>query len=747
MLWRKMIFGNNRNSTYTKCIIFLICEQEKSKRDDTLTLVKNAISLFREMGLYPVELIEQETKKESALFTDDTVNDDDDDDGDDNDNNNKEIRNDHNVNANDDDDDNNKDDDDDEINNDDLFPQNGFVKGKIDTDLLFYEKYFLREFMHSTERRCLKEMEEMIGKIPMINFIENVKKRIDHERETCRSVLFSSSFDKVYPAILKVLVETHVGNCCSELREILEECGGDTVISEGKDVSMRVCDLHLVYDVMSKTKFGLLMVQNTFSFFLEKAGKQKVEALLAAKISAADLPTKFSKLIISMWNNYSGIVSEQFANDPEVRKSLRDAFRNFINASYKDTSFNAGEAFAKFLDSILKKSSKASSSSSSPSDDLTPELIKTLSEIFPLIDDKDVFFALYSRSLSKRLITGTSVSKELEQRIINEVITSDNKEYFLKFNGMFEDLEGSTKLTAEFRASTEWKKAKAKCPLPTPVIQLLSSSFWSLPQLSIELRLPTKIALAEAAFEEYYTAKNTSKKLVWAHNFGKADISTAFFGSAATPAHEGGYVISAPISQITVLDLFNNNDSLTYAQISEKTQLFGQHLDSSIYPFLILHMLTAVVPSGAANPSSGSFFAPDTVFTLNKDFVGKKAKIALGLINPSTSAGAAKLLTESSSSSVPASPQHDSGGNDDESAGAIDKFVTKQRLEMTKACIVRIMKKEKEVTHNNLFTKVSSELQRRFKLTAPVFKKALDYLLDEEYLARSKKEKDLYLYN
>ena len=165
---------------------------------------------------------------------------------------------------------------------------------------------------------------------------------------------------------------------------------------------------------------------------------------------------------------------------------------------------------------------------------------------------------------------------------------------------------------------------------------------------------------------------------------------------------------------------------------------------------------------------AGSFFAPGTVFTLNKAFVGKKAKIVLGLINPSSSAGAAKLLVNTDGSRTAAAATAATttttavagGGNDnngsavpmvaaagdEESAAAVDKFVAKQRLEMTKACIVRVMKAEKEITHSNLFSKVSTELQSRFRLTSTVFKKALDYLLDEEYVARSKKEKDLYSY-
>lgn len=747
VLWRRMIFGNNRNSAYTKCIIYLISEQEKNRDGDRQTLIKDAINLFGEMGLHPVELIEQEIKKDNAMFAGtnsiDIDMDDDDKDG-------KETA----KNGNNDDDD---DDDDDDANNAEIFAQEGFVKDKVDKTLLFYEKYFLREFRRSTERMCLKEMDEMIGKIPMIEFTKNVKRRIDYERETCRSVLFPSSFDKVYPAILRVLVETRVLDYCSELRSILEEYEGEAAVKDGVDITTRVGDLRVVYDVLSMTKHGLLMAQSVYAAFLEKTGKKKVEALLATGKTAADLPVRFSKLIITMWNNYSEIVSEKFLGNAEVKKSQKDAFRNFVNASYNGLSFNAGEAFAKFLDSVLKKASKSSQTAASSGNVSTEAIISALSEVFPLVDDKDVFFALYARSLSKRLITGTSVSKELEQRFINEVITSDNREYFLKFNGMFEDLEGSAQLTADFRASAEWEKARTQNALPTPVIQLLSSSFWSLPQLSIELRLPEKIAVAEAVFEEYYTTKNKSKKLVWAHNFAKADISTSFFGSAGTPALAGGYVITAPIMQIAVLDLFNGADSLTYAQISEKTQLFGQNLDSAIYPFLILHMLTATAPAGNAGVERGCFFAPATVFTLNKSFVGKKAKIGLGLINPSTSAGAAKFLNErspsssssSSSSPVPESPASgSSGGSDDRDQESmdIDKFVVKQRLEMTKACIVRVMKAGKEVSHSDLFTKVSSELQCRFKLTAPVFKKALDYLLDEEYVARSKKEKDLYIY-
>ena len=799
-----MVFGKNHNSTYTKCIIRLLGEQQQQQQQqqkedkddamngDVLTLVKDAVNLFGEMGRCPVELVEQETKREIANLTAEApLFDDDADDYTERDPDGDEPMRAANNNNEEEEDDDEEEEEEDEIRgmSDSVFARNGFVKDKVDSGLLFYEKYFLQEFVRSAKRRCLREMEAMLGKVPMIEFVGCVRQRIEHERETCRAVLFPTSFDKVYPVVLKALVEVHAGNYCSELRSILEEYEGEADVRGGVDVSMRVGDLRLVYDVLSKTKFGLLMLQSTFSTFVEKTGKQKVEALIAKSSAAAagsgDLPGRFARLVVTMWRNYADIVAEQFCGDTEVGKSLKDAFRSFINASYKDSSFNAGEALAKYLDSVLKKSAKGTPAVASADGPTAEAAIAALADLFPLVDDKDVFFALYSRSLSKRLITGTSASKELEQRVIKEVITSDNKEYFLKFNGMFEDLENSAKTTADFRASAEWKQAKAQGPLPKPVVQLLSSSFWALPQLTIDLRLPQRIARAEAAFEAFFTAKNVSKKLVWAHNFGKAEVaaSSAFFGPAnqslATPPNDsgnnsggggsGGYLITAPISQVAVLDLFNTEDSLTYAQISEKTLLTGQHLDSAVYPFLILHMLTAVAPEGtAAAAMAGSFFAPGTVFTLNKAFVGKKAKIVLGLINPSSSAGAAKLLVNTDGSRTAAAATAATttttavagGGNDnngsavpmvaaagdEESAAAVDKFVAKQRLEMTKACIVRVMKAEKEITHSNLFSKVSTELQSRFRLTSTVFKKALDYLLDEEYVARSKKEKDLYSY-
>jgi cullin 3 len=79
----------------------------------------------------------------------------------------------------------------------------------------------------------------------------------------------------------------------------------------------------------------------------------------------------------------------------------------------------------------------------------------------------------------------------------------------------------------------------------------------------------------------------------------------------------------------------------------------------------------------------------------------------------------------------------ETGNQRKETRGRVDE----ERRYQTEACIVRIMKDRKQLTHNTLVNEVTRQLVSRFQPNPVDIKKRIEALIDREYLERSEDRK------
>lgn len=549
-----------------------------------------------------------------------------------------------------------------------------------------YRRYFEVPFLASTKEYYQRESKMFVAENSVVEYMKKAEARLDEEKERVGLYLHPDIMKKLMDVCNEALITDHSLLLRDEFQVLLD--------------NERVDDLTRMYKLLSRIKDGLDPLRNRFEAHVRKAGLASVDKVA----SSGDFePKVYVDALLDIHSKYQQLVTVAFTGESEFVRSLDNACKEFVNRNEvcKSNSSRSPELLAKYTDSLLKKGAKAADESE------LEDLLQQIMVVFKYIEDKDVFQKFYSRMLAKRLVNVSSVSDDAETSMISKLKEACGFEYTNKLQRMFQDIQVSKDLNSAYK---DWydkvmEDSSSKREVDA-TYQILGTSFWPLNAPTTPFTPPTEVNKAIEAFKRFYDGKHTGRKLTWLWQLCKGEVRANYVKQGKVP-----YTFMVSTYQMAVLLLFNEQETLDYADIKEYTQLTDDILDTAVMGVFMKARVVSASPEGG-KPEAG------TKYTLNRNFKNKKLKVNLNVPIKS------EQKTE---------------------ADETHKTVEEDRKLLLQAVIVRIMKGRKKLRHVQLVEEVITQVKNRFPPKVSDIKKNIDILMEKDYIERLENDELAYI--
>ncbi|KAF7299052.1 CULLIN-2 domain-containing protein [Mycena indigotica] len=451
-------------------------------------------------------------------------------------------------------------------------------------------------------------------------------------------------------------------------------------------------DLQRMYSLLSRIPEGLEPLRKRFEDHVKNAGSAAVAKLVGAGgDSPGDAidPKAYVDALLEVHHKNSETVTRSFRGEAGFVASLDKACRIFVNRNDATGASNSKspELIAKHADLLLRKNNKMAEE-----DDLEAALNRVMI-LFKYIEDKDVFQQFYTTKLSKRLIHGVSASDESEASMISKLKEACGFEYTNKLQRMFTDMSLSKDLTDQFKDRMAQNHDDMDINFS---IMVLGTNFWPLNPPTHEFVIPAEILPTYDRFSKYYQTKHSGRKLTWLWNYSKNELRTNYTNQK--------YMFTTSAYQMAILMQYNRNDTLSLAELETATSITKEILSQSLGILVKAKVLI--------NEETDQY-------DLNPNFKSKKIRVNLNQpIKAEVKADTTDVL----------------------------KTVDEDRKYVIQATIVRIMKARKTMKNQPLIQEVISQVTQRFSPKIPDIKKAIDQLLEKEYIERVDGTRDTFAY-
>jgi cullin 2 len=288
---------------------------------------------------------------------------------------------------------------------------------------------------------------------------------------------------------------------------------------------------------------------------------------------------------------------------------------------------------------------------------------------------------------------------DMEEAMINRLKQACGYEFTSKFHRMFTDILTAEDLNSKF--TTFLSNAGTDVGI-NYFIRVLQQGAWPLSNSGVTpIAVPIQLEKTVQMFEAFYSKQFSGRKLTWLHHLSNGDVKLGYTAK--------GYIINMSTTQMAVLLLFDQTDSLSYLELQETTKLADDQFPRYVQSLLDAKLLTI----------NSETLTPDSIVSLNLKYTNKRTKFKI--------AGTVQKET----------PQE---------VEATHHAVEEDRKMYLQAAIVRIMKSRKLLKHNALIQEVLSQSKARFAPSISIIKKCIEMLIDKQYIERTQNSTDEYSY-
>jgi cullin 3 len=268
--------------------------------------------------------------------------------------------------------------------------------------------------------------------------------------------------------------------------------------------------------------------------------------------------------------------------------------------------------------------------------------------------------------------------------------------------GLLREYNLSIEMTKEFREMH-------KDSIPELNASVFTFTFWPLKVNHYGLRNEALTRVVNR-FAGYYSTKHSGRKLTWIFQSGSADIQCKY--------PSGNYEFNtSTYAMILLTSIFNKlkeNERIKLSSIEQETGIEKRELirtmqSISLGKYRIINKL-----------SKGKEITDDDEFCINQKFTSTLAKFKIATI---------------AQSSAEVDPYEQN-----------KKTLESSRKSQTEACIVRIMKSRKVLSHNDLLIQVAVQLGAKFQPEPKDVKSRIEALIEREYIERDQTDRNVYHY-
>ncbi|CAK5269764.1 unnamed protein product [Mycena citricolor] len=545
-----------------------------------------------------------------------------------------------------------------------------------------YKDHFETPFLEATEAYYKNESESFLAENSVSDYLKKAEERLREEEDRVDRYLNTQTRKPLVLKCEQVLIREHSNLLWDTFQSLLDF---------DKDE-----DLQRMYALLARIPEGLEPLRKKFEEHVKRAGMAAVAKLVGTNADGtvegnADAidPKAYVDALLDVHKKNSETVNRSFKGEAGFVASLDKACREFVNRNAATGASNSKspELIAKHADLLLRKNNKMAEE-----EDLEAALNRVM-VLFKYIEDKDVFQQFYTTKLSKRLIHGVSASDESEASMISKLKEACGFEYTNKLQRMFTDMSLSKDLTDQFKERMQQTHDDNDINFS---IMVLGTNFWPLNPPAHEFVIPAEILPTYDRFSRYYQMKHSGRKLTWLWNYSKNELRTNYLNQK--------YILMTSSFQMAILVQYNRNDTLSLSELEAATSIPKDYL-AQVLAILVKAKILV-------NEESEQY-------DLNPGFKSKKIRVNLNLpIKSEVKADTSEVL----------------------------KTVDEDRKYVIQATIVRVMKARKTMKNQPLIQEVISQISQRFAPKIPDIKKAIDTLLEKEYIERVEGTRDTFAY-